>query len=71
MPRQVRVSEVQASLLVLLDDVAAGETIEIVKDGRAVARLIPAKGRHSLKGKFAGVAVTAVDEEDLFTTGAW
>ena len=40
--------------------------------GRTVARLVPATGPHSLKGKFAGVAMTVVEDEKLFTTGvAW
>jgi antitoxin (DNA-binding transcriptional repressor) of toxin-antitoxin stability system len=35
-----------------------------------VARLVPAAGAHSLKGSLAGVAMTAADDDDLFTTGA-
>jgi hypothetical protein len=35
-----------------------------------VARLVPATGAHSLKGSVAGVAVTAAEDDDLFTTGA-
>jgi antitoxin (DNA-binding transcriptional repressor) of toxin-antitoxin stability system len=55
-----------------LDDAAAGEEIEITRHGRPVARLVPASGARSLKGSFDGVAVTAVEEEQLFSTGeAW
>jgi prevent-host-death family protein len=57
-------------VLGLLDDAAAGEEIEITKHGRTVARLVPAAGARSLKGSFAGMAMTAVDEEQLFSTGA-
>lgn len=63
-------TEVKAKLLGLLDEVAAGEEVEITKHGRMVARLVPALGPHSLKGKFAGVAASAAEDEALFTTGA-
>ncbi len=52
----------------LLDEAAAGEEIEITRHGRAVARLMPPSGARSLKGSFNGVAMTAVDEEQLFST---
>jgi len=52
------------------DQVAAGEEVEITKHGRTVARLVPARGPHALKGSLVGVAMTAGQEEDLFTTGA-
>jgi antitoxin (DNA-binding transcriptional repressor) of toxin-antitoxin stability system len=39
---------------------------------RTVARLVPATGPHALKGSLTGVAMTAAEDEDLFTTGvAW
>ncbi|MEX0973252.1 MAG: hypothetical protein WDZ46_08365 [Solirubrobacterales bacterium] len=54
------------------DDAAAGEEIEITRDGRPVARLAPASGALSLEGSFEGVAMTAVEEKALFSTGeAW
>jgi len=62
-------TEAKAKILSLLDDVAAGQEVEITKHGRTVARLVPAKGPHALKGSLAGVAMTAGREEDLFTTG--
>jgi antitoxin (DNA-binding transcriptional repressor) of toxin-antitoxin stability system len=37
--------------------------------GRTVARLVPAKGPHALKGRLTGVAMSA-DDEELFSTGA-
>lgn len=70
MTRKMTATEVKAKILALLDDVADGDEVEITKHGRTVARLVPATGPHSVKGKFAGVAMTAVEDEDLFTTGA-
>ncbi len=69
MSRQMTATEVKAQILALLDEVAAGEEIEITKHGHPVARLVPAKGAHALKGKLAKVAMTAADDEHLFTTG--
>jgi prevent-host-death family protein len=63
-------TEVKAKILALLDDVAAGEEVEITKHGRTVAKLVPAAGPHALKGSLVGVAMTAGPDEDLFTTGA-
>jgi len=71
MTRSVTATTAKAKILALLDDVAAGEEIEITKHGRVVARLVPANGPHSLKGTLTGVAITAAgDDDDLFTTGA-
>ena len=67
---QMTATEVKAKILALLDAVAAGEEIEITKHGRTVARLVPAKGPHALKGTLAGVAISAADDEELFGTGA-
>jgi len=63
-------TQAKAKILSLLDEVAAGQDVEITKHGRTVARLVPAIGPHALKGALAGVAMTAGPEEDLFTTGA-
>jgi prevent-host-death family protein len=68
MTRTMTATEVKAKILALLDDVAGGDEVEITKHGRVVARLVPATGPHSLKGKLAGVAMTAAPDEDLFTT---
>jgi len=70
MPRRMTATEAKAKILALLDEVAAGGEIEITKHGRTVARLVPAAGPHALKGRFAGVAMSAADDEELFTTGA-
>jgi prevent-host-death family protein len=69
MTRKLTATEVKAKILALLDEVAAGDEVEITKHGRTVARLVPATGPHALKGKLRGIAVTAAKDEDLFTTG--
>lgn len=72
MAKQVTATTAKATLLRLLDDAEAGEEIEITRHGRPVARLVAAAGARSLKGSFDGVAVTAVEDEQLFSTGeAW
>lgn len=69
MTRQLTATEVKAKLLAILNDVEAGEEIEITRRGVTIARLAPARGPHALKGLFAGAATTAVPDEDLFATG--
>lgn len=72
MARQVTATDAKATILRLLDDAEAGEEIEITRHGRPVARLVPAAGARSLEGSFDGVALMAVEEEQLFSTGeAW
>lgn len=72
MAKQVTATMAKANILRLLDEAAAGEEIEITRHGRPVARLVPPAGARSLKGSFAGQAITAVAEEGLFSTGeAW
>ena len=72
MVRTLTATETKAKILALLEDVAAGEEVEITKHGRTVARLVPAAGPQSLKGKFAGVAMSTAEDEGLFSTGvAW
>lgn len=70
MTKHMTATEVKAKILALLDEVEAGEEIRITRRGRTVARLTAASGPHSLKGRFAGVAMTAADDDELFTTGA-
>jgi prevent-host-death family protein len=70
MAKTVTATNAKANILRLLDEVAAGEEIEITRYGRPVARLVPSSGARSLKGLFQGRARTAVaDEEELFSTG--
>ena len=70
MIRQMTATQAKAQILALLDDVAAGDEIEITKHGRTVARLVPATGPGALRGRFAGIARSIDDDEMLFTTGA-
>ena len=70
MSKKVTASEAKAKILALLDDVAAGEEVEITKHGRSVARLVPAAGPKALEGSLVGVAMTAAKDEHLFETGA-
>jgi prevent-host-death family protein len=67
---QMTATEVKAKILSLLDAVADGQEIEITKHGRTVARLVPAKGPHALKGRLTGRAMSAGEDEELFSTGA-
>jgi prevent-host-death family protein len=69
MVRQTTATEAKAKLLALLDEVAAGDEIEITKHGRTVARLVPARGAHGLRGRFSGRAESTADDEELFSTG--
>ncbi len=72
MIRKLTATEAKAKILGLLDEVAAGDEVEITKHGRTVARLVPAPGPQALKGSLADIAMTATDDEQLFTTGeAW
>lgn len=72
MAKQVTATDAKATILRLLDDAAAGEEIEITRHGRPVARLVPAYGARSLEGSFKGMAMTAVEEKELFSTDeAW
>jgi prevent-host-death family protein len=68
--KKLTATEVKAKILGLLDEVASGEEVEITKHGRTVARLVPAGGPQALRGSLVGVAMTAAQDEDLFTTGA-
>jgi prevent-host-death family protein len=62
-------TQVKAKLLALLDEVEAGEEIEITRHGLTVAKLTPARGPHALEGRFAGIAMTAASDEELYSTG--
>ena len=65
----ISATEAKATLLAVLDQVAAGDEVEITKHGRPVARIVPAAGTHSLRGKFANVALSTANDEELFSTG--
>ncbi len=63
-------TEVKEKILSLLDQVEAGQEVEITRRGRTIARLVSASGLHALKGSLTGVAMTAGSDEELFTTDA-
>ena len=65
----VTATTAKAKLLALLDEAAAGDEVKITKHGRVVARLVPAT-TNALKGRFAGTAMTAAEDEEVFRTGA-
>jgi prevent-host-death family protein len=70
--RKLTATEAKAKILALLDDVSAGDEVEITKHGRTVARLVPAAGSYALRGSLTGVAMSAAEDPDLFTTEeAW
>lgn len=69
MVRRMTATEVKARILALLDDVEAGDEIEITRHGRTIARLTPARGPHALRGRFTGMAMSAADDEALYSTG--
>lgn len=69
MNRQLTATEVKAKLLRLLNDVEAGEEIDITRHGVTVARLAPARGPHALKDMFAGIVTSNASDEELFSTG--
>jgi len=69
MVRRLTATETKAKILALLDEVAAGDEIEITKRGRVVARLVPPSGPHRLKGMMTGIAFTNATDEELFSTG--
>jgi prevent-host-death family protein len=69
MARTMTATAAKTNFLRLLDEAASGEEIEITRHGRPVARLVPPTGVRTLKGMFQGRAVTAVDEEELLSTG--
>lgn len=69
MARTMNVTQVKATLLALLDDVADGDEIEITRHGRIVARLVPSRGPSALRGSLRGIATSVEDDEALFSTG--
>lgn len=70
MSRMMTATEIKAKILAVLDEVAAGEEVEITKHGRVVARLVAATGGPAVRGQFTGTAQTAVADDELFSTGA-
>lgn len=69
MTRRMTATDAKARLLAVLDEVAAGEVVEITKHGKVVAQLSPVRSASKLRGALTGVAASAAQDEDLFTTG--
>jgi prevent-host-death family protein len=67
--RTVTATEAKAKILGLLDEVSAGEEIEITRHGHVIARLVPASEPRSLLGSLAGVAASSAADDELFSTG--
>lgn len=69
MIRRMTATELKARILAVLDEVRAGDEVEITKHGAVVARLVPATGGHALRGRLTGTARSAAPDEQLFSTG--
>jgi len=68
MTRIMTATEAKAKFLALLDEVEAGEEIEITRRGVPVARIRAARGPRALENIFKGVARSNVDrDEDLYS----
>lgn len=65
MGKTVTATEAKAKILSLLDEVEAGEEIEITRHGRLVARLVPARPGIALMGRFRGEVKQLVSDEEL------
>ena len=70
MTRQRTATGFEVRVLALLDEVAAGNEIEITKRRRTVALLVGARGPRDSRGRLAQISRTAGDDESLFSTGA-
>lgn len=65
-------TELKATVLAVLDDVADGEEVEVTKHGRPVARIVPIRNPAGLRGQFTDVASSSARDEDVFGTAeAW
>lgn len=63
--KTVTATEAKTRILSLLDEVEAGEEVEITRHGRLVARLVPARGGSALRGRFAGLVRQLVPDDEL------
>jgi prevent-host-death family protein len=63
------ITEAKAKLPAVVDEVEQGEEIEITRHGRTVAKIIPVKPHHDLKGLFEGKVKINVPDEELYSTG--
>ncbi len=68
MTTKVTATTAKAQLLALLDSVEKGEEFEITRRGRTIARVVPARGPHALRGIFAGIVKSVADDHALYST---
>ncbi len=67
---RISITEAKAKLLSLVDDVQAGEEIEITRHGKPVARLVPPlRSSHAFIGSLIGRATQNCTDEELYSTG--
>jgi prevent-host-death family protein len=69
MTKRMTATDLKARLLGVLEEVAAGEVVEVTKRGRVIARVVPATASHGLRGSMRGTVTTNASDEELFTTG--
>lgn len=69
MTTRTTVTNAKAKLLSLIDQVEAGEEIELTRHGKVVARLVPANGPRGLRGLLVGQVISVASDEELFSTG--
>lgn len=69
MSKIMTATEFKATVLAVLDDVEAGEEVEVTKHGRPVARVVPIRNPRSLRGQFAEVVASSDADDELFGTG--
>lgn len=70
MAQKVTATQAKSHLLSLLDEVEHGGEVEITRHGRTIARIVPSRGPHALRGIFTGVVTSAASDEETFSTGA-
>jgi antitoxin (DNA-binding transcriptional repressor) of toxin-antitoxin stability system len=66
---RISIDEAQVRFLELIEQVEAGLDFEFTRDGKVVARLIPARRHREVGGMFTGHARSLVPDEELFSTG--
>lgn len=67
MVREVTATQAKAQLLALLDDVEAGEPVDITRHGRLVARIVPARTGMAVWGLHQDKVTIVATDDELFT----
>ena len=68
--RTITSTELQRKVGQVLDDVAAGETVAITRNGATIAEIVPAK-RKALRGILAGATQNCSSEELMEPIPGW